>query len=64
MIFQEELLIKDPEDYSNVDWEAFNRILMQIVADEAKEVVKATLLQLHPQKVAYTLGTLKLFTNG
>ena len=63
VFFLEERLIKDPDDYSKVDWEAFDRTLMQIVAGEAKEVVKATLLQLHPQKVAYTVGTLKLFTN-
>ena len=62
--FLEERFIKDQDDYSKVDWEAFDRTIMQIVAGEAKEVVKATLSQLHPRKVAYNLGTLKLFTNG
>ena len=36
---------------------------MQIVAGEAKEVVKVTLSQLHPTKVAYTVATLQKFTN-
>ena len=36
---------------------------MEIVAGEAKEVVKATLSQLHPKKVAYTVATLQKFTN-
>ena len=41
----------------------FDRIVMQIVAGEAKEVVKATLLQLHPAKVVYTTDTLQQFAN-
>ena len=36
---------------------------MEIVAGEAKEVVKATLLQLHPAKVGYTVATIQKFTN-
>ena len=64
MSFFEERFIKDQDDYSKVDWDAFDRTIMQIVAGEAKEVVKATLSQLHPKKVAYKLGTLKKFTNG
>ena len=62
--FFEERFIKDQDDYSTVDWDAFERTLMQIVAGEAKEVVKATWSQLHPKKVDYKLATLKLFTNG
>ena len=62
--FFEERFIKDQDDYSTVDWDAFERTLIQIVAGEAKEVVKATWSQLHPKKVDYKLGTLKLFTNG
>ena len=57
--FLEERFIKDQDDYSKVNWDAFDRTIMQIVAGEAKEVVKATLSQLHPKKVAYTKGTLK-----
>lgn len=56
--------IKDPQDYKAVDWDTFNHILIQIVAGEAKEVVKVTMLQLHPQKMTYTLGTYNLFTDG
>ena len=62
--FFEERFIKDQDDYSTVDWDAFERTLIQIVAGEAKEVVKATWSQLHPKKVDYKLATLKLFTNG
>ena len=61
--FFEERFIKDPEDFRRVDWTAFDRTILQIVAGEAKEVVKATLSQLHPKKVAYNLGTLQQFTN-
>jgi hypothetical protein len=64
VVFFEERFIKDQNDYSEVDWDAFERTLMQIVAGEAKEVVKATWSQLHPKKVDYKLATLKLFTNG
>ena len=63
MSFLEERHIKDPADPSRIDWTAFDRTLMEIVAGEAKEVVKATLSQLHPKKVAYNLGTLQQFTN-
>ena len=62
--FFEERFIKDQDDYSTVDWDAFERTLIQIVAGKAKEVVKATWSQLHPKKVDYKLATLKLFTNG
>ena len=41
--FFEERFIKDPDDSSRIDWTAFNRTIMQIVAGEAKKVVKATL---------------------
>ena len=54
--FLEERHIKDPANPSKVDW-----TLMEIVAGEAKEVVKATLLQLHPAKVGYTVATLPFF---
>ena len=64
LFFLEERFIKDQDDYSNVDWNAFDRTIMQIVAGEAKEVVKATLSQLHPKKTSYTLGTFNKFTNG
>ena len=64
VFFLEERFLKDPNNYSKVEWETFDHILMEIVAGESKEVVKATLAQLHPQKVHYTLGTYNLFTNG
>ena len=47
----------DPKDFKDVDWDVFKHISMQIVSGEAKEVVKAAILQLHPTKVNYTLGT-------
>ena len=62
--FLEERFFLDPDDYSTVEWDTLDRTIMQIVAGEAKEVVKATLSKLHPKKTGYTLGTLKLFTNG
>ena len=63
MSFLEERHIKDPADPSRIDWTAFDRTLIQIVAGKAKEVVKATLSQLHPAKVGYTVATLQQFTN-
>ena len=56
----------DPKDFKDVDWDVFKHIFMQIVSGEAKEVVKATILQLHPTKVNYVLGTqsYNCFTNG
>ena len=63
MSFLEERHIKDPADPSRIDWTAFDRTIMQIVAGKAKEVVKATLRQLHPAKVGYTVATLQKFTN-
>ena len=43
--------------FKDVDWDVFEHTLMKIVSNEAKEVIKAAMIELHPEKATYMLGT-------
>ena len=57
-------MLVNPKDFKDVDWKVFEHTLVQIVADEATEVVvEAAMLTIHPLKMNYALSTYNLFTN-
>ena len=66
VFYSEERFIKfvNPKDFKDADWKVFEHTLVQIVADEATEVVvKAAMLTIHPLKMNYALSTYNLFMN-
>ena len=66
VFYSEERFIKfvNPKDFKDVDWKVFEHTLVQIVADEATEVVvEAAMLTIHPLKMNHALSTYNLFTN-